>query len=85
MSILTYGSEVKDLDQREFLKLNTAVNMYIRKIFSFKWWQGTRFIRDHLGYHSLTVIFEAARKRFLRSIANSSNSVLKKLYDIFEK
>ena len=84
VSILTYGSEVKEFAKTEFLDLNTAVNLYIRRIFSFRWWQGTRFIREHLGYPSLTEMFERARKRFLRSLSNSTNTVLNKLYTIFE-
>ena len=80
--ILSYGSEVKEFSQREFLHLNTAVNLYIRRIFSFSWWQGTRFIRENLGYKSLTEIFESARKRFRLSLSNSSNTVLKRLYEI---
>jgi len=85
VSILTYGSDVKEYCQRDFLDLNTAVNSYIRKIFSFSWWQGTRFIRDSLGYKSLTEIFAKSRERFRRAISSSSNTVLTKLFNICDK
>ena len=82
VSILSYGSEVKEFTQKEFLDLNTAVNLYIRRIFSFAHWQSTRFIRENLGYRSLTEIFQTARDRFRRALPFSSNTVLKQLYDL---
>ena len=82
VTILTYGCDVREFGQREFVGLNTAVNSYIRKIFSFKFWQSTRFIREFFGYRSLTELFALAKNRFHRSISNSSNSIVKKLYAI---
>ena len=79
VSILTYGCEVKEFSHREFLTLNTAVNLYIRKIFSFKLWQSTRAIRQQFGYRSLTELFESAKSRFHRSIDDSTNSFIWKL------
>ena len=76
VSILTYGCEVKEFSHREFLDLNTAVNLYIRKIFSFRWFQNTRVIRQQFGYRSLTELFDSARNRFQRSFASSANSFL---------
>ena len=79
VSILTYGSEVKEYHARDFSTCNTAVNSAIRCIFSFKYWQSTRFIREQLGYASLTELFARARSRFSNSISQSSNPILKHL------
>ena len=79
VSILTYGCEVKEFSHREFLDLNTSVNLYIRKIFSFKWWQSTRVIRQQFAYRSLTELFYLAKSRFHRSIDDSTNSFIRNL------
>ena len=60
VSILTHGSEVKEYPARDFSTCNTAVNGAIHYIFSFRYWQSTRFIREQFGYASLTELFEKA-------------------------
>ena len=54
---LLYACEVKDLTNNEMLKLNTAVNDAIRKIFSFSRRESTREIRMRYGHDSISEIF----------------------------
>ena len=75
--ILTYGAAVKLLSAREKHQLNVAINNAIRRIFSFRYWQSIRQIREFLCYDSVEVIFAKARRQFHVSLTNHSNGLLR--------
>ena len=81
---LTYGAAVKDLSATDKHKYNVAVNNAVRRIFGFRQWQSIRQLRDAYQYDSIEMIFAKARKRFLTSIANHSNELLRFLYRTVE-
>ena len=74
---LTYGAAVKDLTASEKNQYNVAVNNAVRRIFGFRYWQSIRQLREFYGYESIDIIFAKARKRFLVSIANHNNGLLR--------
>ena len=74
---LTYGAAVKDLTASEKNQYNVAVNNAVRRIFGFRYWQSIRQLREFYGYESIDIIFAKARKRFLASIANHNNGLLR--------
>jgi len=82
VSILSYGSDVKEFSNKDFLRCNTALNNVIRKIFSFQRWESIRALREQFGYCSLTELFEKSRRRFWNSISNSSNPIVSHLYHV---
>jgi len=51
--------------------------MTVRRIFGFRYWQSIRQLREYYGYDSVEIIFAKARKRFLISIANHNNGLLR--------
>ena len=81
---LTYGAAVKDLSAAEKHKYNVAVNNAVRRIFGFWHWQSIRQLREVYKYDSIEIVFAKARKRFLTSIANHSNKILRFLYQRVE-
>ena len=78
VSILAWGSEVKEYLVNEFRELNTAVNSAIRQIFSC-YWQTVSDIREEFG-HKSPEMFVISKDRFKKSLAVSSNSLIKLLY-----
>ena len=80
--IFTYGASVLDLSASEKHQLSVAVNNAVRKIFGFCYWQSIRQLRDFYHFDSIEVMFAKARKRFLKSIANHRNSLLRFLYSV---
>ena len=76
---LTYGAAEKELTASEKHRFNVAVNNAIRRIFGFKRWESIRQLREFYGFKSLEVKFASAKQRFLRSLANHKNRVLKLL------
>ena len=65
--ILAWGSEVKEFNDSQFHKLNTAVNSAIRSVFNC-YWQTVSEIREGFGYSSL------------KELRHSSNSLVRLLY-----
>ena len=80
--ILSYGAAVKDLTSAEKHQYNVALNNAVRRIFKFRNWQSIRQLREFYGFDSIEVIFAKARKRFLISIANHENGLLRLLYKV---
>ena len=74
---LTYGAAVLDLTASEKHRYNVAVNNAIRAIFKFRYWQSIRQLREFFHYDPIEVIFAKARKRFLLSIKEHRNGVLR--------
>ena len=73
---LLYACEVKDLTNNEMLKLNTAVNDAIRKIFNFSRRESTREIRMRYGHDSISEIFHRRSNRFIRNVPRLRNHTL---------
>ena len=82
--ILTYGASVRDLSASEKQQLNVAVNNAVRKIFGFRYWQSIRQLRDFYHFDSIEIMFAKARKRFLTSISNHRNNLLRFLFTLVE-
>ena len=78
--ILTYACAVKTYASREMNDCNTALNNAIRRIFTYHRWESIRSLRVAFGYKSLTEIFQLSSKRFIDSLPNHSNSILRKLH-----
>ena len=74
---LTYGAAVKDLTAAEKHQYNVAVNNAARRIFRFRYWQSIRQLRKLYGYYSIELMFAKAHKKFLVSIANHENGLLR--------
>ena len=81
---LTYGAAVRDLSAAEKHQYNVAVNNAVRLIFGFRQWQSIRQLREIYNYDSIEMMFANARKRFLSSVANHSNKLLRSIYMIVE-
>ena len=79
---LTYGAAVRDLTAAEKHQYNVAVNNAARRIFRFRYWQSIRQLREFYEYDSIEIMFAKARKRFLISIANHENAILRFLHRI---
>ena len=75
---------MKDLSAADKHKYNVAVNNAVRRIFGFRYWQSIRQLREAYNYDSIESVFAKARKRFLISIANHSNEILRFLYQRVE-
>ena len=84
VSIVLWGCEVKDFLSCEFKQLKSAVNGAIRKIFSCSWIE-VPVLRASLGYRPLEELFEAAKSRFHRSLANSPNQTVIALFNLRER
>ena len=76
---ILYACEVKDYSQNEIMKLNTAVNDAIRKIFTFSRRDSTRELRMRYGYDSISEIFFKRRINFLRNVPKLRNPILNAL------
>ena len=61
---LTYACEAVNYASRQFHPLNVALNDCIRKIFGRDRWESVRFLRNELGYPSLTEIFNNRSRKF---------------------
>ena len=79
---LTYGAAVKDFSATEKQRYNVALNNAIRRVFGFRRWESIRQLRECYGFQSIEVMIATAKKRFLASIANHNNLVLRSLYDL---
>ena len=71
---LTYGCDVKIFNSKDMQSCNVAINNAIRRIFSFKRWESTRYLRE---------IFDLAKKRFTKSLRIHDNEIMKHLYHVF--
>ena len=77
---LTYACAVKMYSSREMQDCNTALNNAIRKIFTYNRWESIRTLRESFGYMSLTEIFHTASMKFLGSLPNHSNMLIRELH-----
>ena len=74
--ILTYACAVKDFNATDMYKCHVAINNAIRKIYFYAVWQSIRHLRLALGYESIYETFVKAKRKFLASAVNSSNSII---------
>ena len=61
---LTYACEALNYSSRQFHDLNVAINDCLRKVFNYNRWESVRFLRQELGYPSLTEIFRSRSRKF---------------------
>ena len=73
---LTYACEVLNYSNSQFQPMNVAINDCIRKIFGQNRWESVRFLRQELGYPSLTDIFRSLARKFHQVMHLLRNSTL---------
>ena len=81
---LTYGAAIKECSSSQKQQLNVAINNAVRRIFGFRRWQSIRQIRGFYGYKPIEVMFENARRNFLRRLPNHRNGILRFLSTLLE-
>ena len=74
--ILSYACAVKEFSASDMYKCHVAINNAIRRVYSYAVRQTIRHLRLSLGYDSIYEIFAKAKKKFLTSAVNSSNSIV---------
>ena len=77
--VLTYASDMKLYSSREMQNCTTALNNAIRKIFTYHCWESIRTLREAFGYKSFTEIFHISAAKFLKSLPNHSNLLIREL------
>jgi hypothetical protein len=77
VSFLSYACSVKEFDTSDMLSCNTAINMVIRKIFSFARWESVRHLRQTHNCKSIYEIFAAAQTKFSKAALNSMNDIVR--------
>ena len=77
--ILTYACAVKEYSAADMRRCHVALNNAIRKIFSFAVWQSIRHLRISHGFKCIYELFERAKRKFISSASNSSNTVIARL------
>ena len=68
------------LPASEMQRFNVTLNNAIRRIFGFRRWESICQLRQCYKLNSKEVMMAIEKKRFLCSIANHSNSMLRTLY-----
>ena len=75
--ILLYGSQVKEYNHADTAQVSVAVNDSIRKIFGYARWMSIRSLRIQMGYRGIEEIFAVQRQRFLSTVSQLDNDLLK--------
>jgi len=83
--VISYACAVKDYKSSDMTAFNTAINMAIRKIFSFSRSESTRHLREMYNYKSIYEIFATAKSKFSKAAVSSSNSIISHLANCFLK
>ena len=73
---LTYACEVLNYSSNQMQPMNVAINDCIRRIFGHNRWESVRFLRQELGYPSLTDIFRSRARNFHRFMYLLGNPTL---------
>ena len=73
---LTYACEVLNYSSNQMQPMNVAINDCIRRIFGHNRWESVRFLRQELGYPSLTDIFRSRARNFHRFMYLLGNRTL---------
>ena len=71
---ITYSCEVAVYNSREMDGLHVLVNNAVRKIFSFNRWESIKYLRESLGYKSITEIFAKRKIVFEKQLPHIGNS-----------
>ena len=74
--LITYCCEIKRCTGREMTRMDVALNDCTRKIFSFNRWESTRYLRQSLGYKSITEIYAERQQSFRRNLPRTRNPIL---------
>ena len=73
---LTYACESLNYTNAQFQPMNVAINDCLRKIFGYNRWESVRYLRETLGYPSLTEIFRSRSRRFYDRMPFLKNETL---------
>ena len=84
--IVSYACAVKEYSSSDMTASNTAINMAIRKIFSFSRSESTRHLRKMYNCgKSIYEIFATAKSKFSMAVFSSSNPIIVHLANCFLK
>ena len=61
---LTYACEALQYSSRQFNDLNVAWDDFFRKVLGYHRWESVRYLRQELGYPSLTEVFHLSTRKF---------------------
>ena len=73
---LTYACESLNYTNAQFQPMNVAINDCLRKIFGYNRWESVRYLRETLGYPSLTEIFHSRSRTFYNRMPFLKNATL---------
>ena len=73
---LTYACEALHYSSRQFNDLNVALNDCFRKVFGYHRWESVRYLRQELGYPSLTEVFHSRTRKFHENMHFLRNDTL---------
>ena len=73
---LTYACEALNYTVAQFQPLNVAINDSLRKIFGYNRWESVCYLRQLLGYPSLTDIFHSRLQKFKNWMPFFGNTTL---------
>ena len=73
---LTYACEALNYTNAQFQPMNDAIDNCLRKIFGYNRWESVRYLRETLGYPSLTEIFHSRSRTFYNRMPFLKNATL---------
>ena len=73
---ITFACEVATYHHKDKESLHVAVNDAIRKIFSYNRWESVKYLREGMGYLSVTQIFAKRKSSFERNLHHIGNKML---------
>ena len=78
--VISYACAVKAYSAHEMRDCYTAINNLIRKIFTFHRWESVHTLRESFGLKSIYEIFAQMAKRFIDSLPDHRNSILRRIH-----
>ena len=78
-SFPTYGCETVEFSASDMRTCNIAINVAIRKIYSYQRWESVRDFRQSSGFPSVYDIFSRRSEAFLTGNLQSTNQVIVQL------
>ena len=74
--LITYACDSTPICSRQLNDMTIALNDVIRRIFSYQRWESVTFLRQTLGYLSVTEIVRQRTCMFMKQIACTNNDTL---------
>ena len=74
--LITYGCDSVPICSGQLNEMTIALNDVIRRIFSYQRWESVTFLRQTLGYLSVTEIVRQRTCMFMKQIACTNNDTL---------